>query len=225
MKPLEVWCLAQRLPVSSFFVLVGFLPSCFSFPDFFQVSPRLSGSRSSLTCCEIRRWCAARWVTARSDADERRRQPDIYLAADGNRFLHEWAGRRRSCRLGRLARKQRSHLLLLLLLLRCLYTLHASFVFPPHSHTRLFLSAAQPSGLWACQRLQLLWERPFFILHSAGSEWFWAVLFCWFSFSISWLMLCQESKKPKVFIVIKQINRLSPWELKPENILCFWLIN
>lgn len=34
------------------------------------------------------------------------------------------------------------------LLLLSLCTLHASFVFPPHSHTRLFLSAARPSCLW-----------------------------------------------------------------------------
>ena len=158
--------------------VAGWLPALLCFlPWSFSGSARGSGSRPSLTCCEIRRWRAARWVTAQGDADERRRKPDIYLAADGNRFLHEWVGRRRSCRLGRLARKQRSHLLLLL---RCLSTLHASFVFPPHSHTRLFLSAAQPSGLWLCQRLQLLRERPFFfffIQHSAESE-CWAELCC-----------------------------------------------
>lgn len=30
----------SEAPSQQFFVLVGFLPSCFSFPDFFQVSPK-----------------------------------------------------------------------------------------------------------------------------------------------------------------------------------------
>lgn len=114
---------------------------CLSFsplPDFSgqPEAPLLSRS-SSLTCCEKRLWCAGSWVTAWNVADERRRYPDIYLAADGNSSLHEWIGRRRSCRFGKLTHKWRSHLLLL-----SPYTLHASFVFLPHSHTRLFLSAA-----------------------------------------------------------------------------------
>lgn len=138
----------------------------------FQVSLRLR----SRPACPL--WHVVKCVC---DVQRVESQRDVTLTtADGNLtftglrmffcFLPEWVGHRRkrrrmSCSPGRITHKWRSHLLLL-----SLYTLHASFVFLPHSHTRLFHSAARPSRL-SVSAAQTAVGDAFYSEFSAASCW------------------------------------------------------